>query len=446
MSKLQIPTARVFEPLLQPSRYKGAFGGRGSAKSHFFGGLMVEQCVMRAGTMGLCIREMQKDLKHSSKALIEGKIQEFGVGHSFRVLNDRIITPGGGQILFQGMQDHTSESVKSLEGFDIAWIEEAQVLSDRSLSLLRPTIRKEGSEIWASWNPRRHTDAVDHFLRTLKPTGSIVVQSNWRDNPWFTEALEAERQLDLDLYPERYDHIWEGGYAQAFEGAYYAKALAKAKAEGRIGRIAEDPIMRKVAYWDIGGAGKKADAMAIWIAQFVGHEIRVLDYIETIGQPLGFVVNELRRKGHDKIHCCLPHDGVNVNNVTGKRYEEHLRDAEFTTEVVPNQGAGAAMMRVEAARRVFPMVQFNEATTEAGRLALGYYHEKRDEHRRVGLGPEHDWSSNAADAFGLMAIRYEDPERTNRPVQIAAIDDMHPQGLFIRGGVNLRNFPDAIEE
>lgn len=398
------------------------------------------------GTNALCLREVQKDLRHSSKALVEAKIIKLGVGNRFNVYHDRIITPGGGTMLFQGMSDHTAESVKSLEGFRIAWWDEAQVASDRSLTLLRPTIRLPGSQIWASWNPRRRTDPIDHFLRTLKPADSIVVEANWRDNPWFTEALEAERKLDFELYPERYGHIWEGEYATAFEGAYFAKALNAAQLSGRIGFVPEDPLMRKMAFWDIGGAGKKADAMAVWIAQFVGLEIRVLHYLETQGQTLSYMVEELRRAGFARIHCVLPHDGVNTNNVTGKRFEEHLRDAEFTTEIVPNQGPGAAMMRVEAARRVFPMVRFNEATTLAGRLALGYYHEKRHPERLVGLGPEHDWSSNAADAFGLMAIRYEDPERLNRPMQIQAIDDQNPRGVFIRGGFNPHNYPDAIEE
>jgi phage terminase large subunit len=152
--------------------------------------------------------------------------------------------------------------------------------------------------------------------------------------------------------------------------------------------------------------------MAIWIVQWVGQEIRVLDYIEGQGQVLAYYVAELREKGYQKAICYLPHDGVNENNITGKRYEDHLRDAEFTVEPpVKNQGKGAAMMRVEAVRRLGPKFWFNEATTEPGRDALGFYHERKDENRNVGLGPEHDWSSNCADALGLMAICYEEPGR-----------------------------------
>jgi hypothetical protein len=152
LSTLRIPTARIFEPLLAPSRYKGAYGGRGSGKSHFFGELLVETCRAERGTSAVCIREAQRTLAQSSKRLIESKIAALRLGHQFRVYGDKIATPGDGIIIFRGMQHHTAESIKSLEGFQIAWIDEAQNLSARSLALLRPTIRAQGSELWASWN------------------------------------------------------------------------------------------------------------------------------------------------------------------------------------------------------------------------------------------------------------------------------------------------------
>jgi len=320
------------------------------------------------------------------------------------------------------MRDHTADSIKSLEGFKRAWVEEAQNLSARSLTLLRPTLRAKGSQLWASWNPTRKSDAIDEFLRARKPANAIVVQANWRDNHWFTKELADERRLDLALYPERYDHIWEGDYAKAFDGAYFAKQLAAARLEGRIGKVARDPLLPIRAVFDLGGSGARADAMAIWLVQWAGQEIRVLDYIEGIGQVLAHYVSELRGKGYQSAVCILPHDGMNENNITGKRYEDHLRDAGFEVIVVPNQGKGAAAMRIEAVRRIFPRVWFNEATTEAGRDALGYYHERKDETRQVGLGPDHDWSSHAADAFGLMAVAYEDPSRAGaqlKPIAIA---------------------------
>lgn len=414
MSILQIETPRVYQPLLAPARYKGAYGGRGSGKSHFFAEMLVEECLAERGTLAVCIREVQKTLAQSSKRLIEAKIQSMGVGSEFQVYNDKIETPGDGIIIFQGMQDHTAESIKSLEGFRIADVEEAQTLSARSLTLLRPTIRAPGSQIWFRWNPRRKVDAVDDFLRTRKPDNAIVVQANWRDNPFWTDELEAERKLDLELYPERYDHIWEGGYATAFEGAYYAQMLAKAKADGRIGKVAADPLLPIRAFHDIGGAGAKADAYTIWIVQWAGDQIKVLNYYESVGQVLAFHVNWMRENGYAKAINYLPHDGVNADKVfTGKRYIDHWEEAGFTCEPpVPNQGPGAAMMRIEALRRLGPKLWFNEDTTEPGRDALGFYHEKKDEARNVGLGPDHDWSSHAADGLGMMAICYEEPSRS----------------------------------
>ena len=421
MSILKIPTAKVFEPLLEPARYKAAYGGRGSGKSHFFGELLVETCQAERGTLAVCIREAQRTLAQSSKRLIESKIAALGLGHQFKVFSDKIETPGDGLLIFRGMQDHTSESIKSLEGFRIAWIDEAQNLSARSLSLLRPTIRAKASELWASWNPRRRSDSIDDFFRARRPAGAIVVNANWRDNPWFPSVLEDERKTDSSLYPDRYDHIWEGDYVRAFEGAYFAQMMSEARAQGRIGKVAADPLLPLRAFIDIGGSGASADAFTIWIVQWVGTEIRVLDYYESIGQVLAFHVNWLRSHGYARAILYLPHDGVNQNNITGKRYEDHLREAGFAVEPpVKNQGKGAAMMRIEALRRLGPQLWWNEATTEPGRDALGFYHERKDETRNIGLGPEHDWSSHAADALGLMAICYQEPGRAasfNRPIQ-----------------------------
>lgn len=405
---LQVPTAEVFDPLLEPARYKGAHGGRGSGKSHFFAGLLIEDALSEKGMLSVCVREVQKSLKDSAKRLIESKLVEFGLGEAdgFKVFNEKIETPGDGIILFQGMQDHTAESIKSLEGFKRAWIEEAQTLSTTSLTLLRPTLRADGSEIWASWNPRRKSDPVDALLRGASlPTGAKVIKANWSDNPWFPSVLEQERLDCLRDMPDQYDHIWEGGYATVISGAYFARHLAEARKEGRIGKVSKDPLMQFYAIWDIG----VRDATAIWIAQFVGREIRVLDYYEAVRQPLAVHLNWLRDKGYASAECILPHDGAKEDQVTAIRFEDHIRSADFKVRTVPNQGKGAAMKRVEIARRLFPSIWFNEATCTAGLDALGWYHEKQDEARNVGLGPDHDWSSHGADAFGLMCVAYEEP-------------------------------------
>jgi phage terminase large subunit len=407
--RLTLDTPRVFVPLLEPSRYKGAFGGRGSGKSHFFAEALIEQSLMHRGNRSVCIREVQRTLKESSKRLIEDKLEamRLGAADGFKVFNELIQTPGDGVITFQGMQDHNAESIKSLEGFRIAWCEEAQSLSARSLSLLRPTIRADDSELWFSWNPRRKTDPVDEMLRGPEiPTGAIVVNANWQDNPYFPAVLEQERLDCLRLQPDQYDHVWNGGYATVLVGAYYARALADAKAEGRIGRVAADPLLPILLFVDIGGTGARADAFTIWAAQFVGREVRVLDYYEAVGQPLAAHLLWLRERKYttDRARIWLPHDGETHDAVFAVSYESALVSAGYDVTVVPNQGRGAAKSRIEAGRRVFPAIWFNEATTEPGRDALGWYHEKRDEARSVGLGPDHDWSSHGADSFGLMAI------------------------------------------
>ena len=399
--------------MLQPSRYKGAHGGRGSGKSHFFAEQLIEDSLYQRGLLSVCIREVQQTLKQSSKRLIEKKIQDLRVGDQFKVWFDRIETPGDGLIAFQGMADHTAESIKSLEGFGRAWVEEAQTLSIRSLTLLRPTIRANGSEIWAGWNPRRKTDAIDAFLRAQKLPDAIVVEANWRDNPWFPKVLDDERRLDLEKYPERYDHIWEGGYAKAFEGAYFARQLNDAKVQGRIGRVPADPLMTIRLVADIGGTGANADAFTFWACQFIGREIRVLNYYEAVGQPIEAHVNWLRSQGYtpDKAQIWLPHDGTKQDAVHDASYAGAFRGLGYEVTVVPNQGAGAATLRIEAARRLFPSMWFNESSTEPGRDALGFYHERKDENRGIGLGPEHDWSSHGADAFGLMCVIYEKPSK-----------------------------------
>ncbi|MBV4519681.1 phage terminase large subunit [Pseudomonas sp. SWRI74] len=422
MRNLSLPTAAVFEPLLEPARYKAAWGGRGSGKSHFFAEHLIEDCMAAPGESGegmrgVCIREIQKDLSQSSKALLESKLNAHRITQAdgFKVYSDVISTPGDGLIIFKGMNDYTADSVKSLEGFKRAWWEEAQTATQRSLDLLRPTIRAPGSQLWFGWNPRHKKDPVDKMFRGLElPTGAVVVKANWRDNPWFTAELEQERLDCLRLQPEKYDHIWEGGYEQVHEGAYFAQALTKAKAENRIGRVAADPLMTIRLFADIGGTGAKADNFVFWAAQFIGREIRVLDHYEQQGQPLEAHLNWLRSKGYspDKAQIWLPHDGDTQDKVHDVSYRSAFEAAGYIVTVIPNQGKGAAMLRVEAGRRLFPAMWFDETPTQAGREALGWYHEKRDEIRGIGLGPAHDWASHSSDAFGLMCIAYEQPSAT----------------------------------
>lgn len=211
---LQIATAAWAEPLLGHSRYKGVYGGRGSGKSHTLAEMMVERHIVDPRTRSVCIREVQQSLAQSCKRLLEDKIVAMNAGGYFEVQRDAIRAKhGDGGIVFNGMQNHTAESIKSLEGYDIAWVEEAQSLSQRSLDLLRPTIRKELSELWFSWNPRNSTDPVDAFLRCdNRPADSVVLQVNPEDNPWFPKVLRDELEYDRRRDPDKYQHVWRGGY------------------------------------------------------------------------------------------------------------------------------------------------------------------------------------------------------------------------------------------
>lgn len=282
---LEIQTPRVFAPFLTPRRYKAAFGGRGSGKSHHFAEDIVDAAVRRSGLRVVCVREVQKTLKESAKRLIEDKVTKYGLWPMFggKPRNDHIVTPGGGVILFQGMQDHTAESIKSLEGFDVAWVEEAQTLSSLSLEFLRPTIRKPGSELWFSWNPRSTLDPVDQFFRGTQPPGNAaIVKVNYSDNPFFPAELEDERMHDSRANRDRYAHIWLGEYEPTAIGAIWDRQTIHAQ------RRRELPTMGRivVAIDPAVSAESGSDEHGI-IACGVGEDQRgyVLDDASTRGTP-----------------------------------------------------------------------------------------------------------------------------------------------------------------
>lgn len=219
--ELVLETPRAFLPLLEPGRYKGIHGGRGSGKSHFFAELMIERQLMEK-TDAVCIRENQKSLDQSVKKLLEHKIDSMNAGAYFEVQDAKIKNRLGGVTIFQGMQNHTADSIKSLEGYKIAWVEEAQTLSQKSLDMLRPTLRAHDSELWFSWNPRRETDPVDALLRgDDPPPGSIVVEANYADNPYFPDVLRVEMEYDRQRDPDKYAHVWLGQYERNSEARVF---------------------------------------------------------------------------------------------------------------------------------------------------------------------------------------------------------------------------------
>ncbi|WP_029082891.1 PBSX family phage terminase large subunit [Bradyrhizobium sp. th.b2] len=396
--------------------YRGAFGGRGSAKTRSFAKMAAVRAMMWAteGREGiiLCGREFMNSLADSSLAEVKFAISSepwladfFDVGETYVRTKCRRIS-----FVFAGLR-HNLESIKSKAKILLLWVDEAEPVSNDAWDVTIPTVREEGAEIWITWNPDRKKSATHKRFRESPPEGSKIIELNWRDNPFFPAILNKTRLDDQKNRPDQYDWVWNGGFRTVVEGAYYAKGLLEAKEQGRIAFVPRDPLMQVRAYWDIGGTGAKADATAIWIAQFIGQQINVLDYYEAQGQPLSAHVAWLRDRKWDKALCVLPHDGAAGEKVFATSYESAIREAGFDVLVVPNQGAGAASARIETGRRLFPRIFFNGATTEPGRDALGWYHEKRsnDKERDIGLGPNHDWSSHGADAFGLMCIHYDQP-------------------------------------
>lgn len=412
-AKVKIPP-KLLPVFAGEADVRGAYGGRGSAKTRTFAKMAAIRAYVwsKAGVEGiiLCARQFMNSLDESSLEEVKAAIQSepwlaahFEIGEKFvRTMDGRI------SFKFAGL-DRNIDSVKSKARILLCWVDEAEPVSEVAWQTLIPTLREEISELWVTWNPKRKGSATDLRFRNSTDPRVKVVEMNWRDNPWFPAILERVRVKDKDERPDQYDHIWEGDYAKVLAGAYYAKQITQAKTDGRIGRVAADPLMTYRAIWDIGGTGAKADACSIWIAQFIGREIRVLDYYEAQGQPLATHVNWLRSKGYGKALCILPHDGASNDKVFSVSYESALREADFEVTVVPNQGRGAAMFRIEAARRLFPAIWFNDETTRAGVEALGAYHARKDNDRQIDLGPEHDWASHAADAFGLMCVAYEEP-------------------------------------
>lgn len=416
MTELTIRLPPKLRPVfLGRADVRGAYGGRGSGKTRSFAKMAAVQG-MRFGQAGikgqiLCARQFMNSLDDSSLEEVKRAIESELALAAYWEIGEKFVRSIDGNVWFSfaGL-DRNIGSVKSKGRILLCWVDEAEPVTDTAWNTLVPTLREEGdgwnAELWVTWNPARKTAPVERFRDSADPLVKVV-QLNWQDNPKFPAKLERERQRDLEERPDQYPHIWDGEYVVAVAGAYFAQHLAKCREEGRIGFIAADPLMTLRAYWDIGGTGAKADACAIWIVQFIGREVRVLRYYEAVGQPLATHVEWLRRNSFDRAQCILPHDGASNDKVFSVSYESALRAAGFDVRVIPNMGAGAAMTRIETVRRVLPSCRFDDQGTEAGRDALGWYHEKRDEKRGIGLGPNHDWASHGADAFGLMAVDFQ---------------------------------------
>jgi phage terminase large subunit len=426
LSTLRIETPRAFIPLLADNRrFRAAYGGRGGAKSHFFAELLIERCI--AGpTRAVCIREVQRSLKESVRQLVIDKIQKFGAYDQFDIIDEEIRCPHGGLIIFRGMQSYNAESIKSLEGYDIAWVEEAQTLSERSLKMLRPTIRNEGSEIWFSWNPRHDTDPVDKFFRGASPPPrAAIARVNWNNNPWFPAELQEEMEHDRVVDPENAAHVWDGGYEIISEGSYYARLVAQAESTGRIGLFAHDPSLPVQTAWDIG----VDDYTAIWFLQQNGPQVRAIDYYEASGVGPEQIFKEmlpelLKDEAETKAALQLlgrhvpyryrshffPHDAaVREWGAGGRERVRTLVELGMPVETICVGVQADPADRVAAVRRLMPYMHFNqgpdpEASVNLGLSRLRKYRRRFNDSLQVYVGPLHDENSHGADAFGEFAV------------------------------------------
>jgi phage terminase large subunit len=427
LTRLRHEKAAVFQPLDVPLRYKGAHGGRGSGKSHYFAEKLI-LAAYEAPIRWVCIREVQNTLRDSVHQLLIDKIQKFGLGGFFDPMQGEVRGANGSLIIHRGMQSYNAESIKSLEGYDGAWVEEAQSLSDVSWRLLRPTLRKEHSEIWCSWNPRYDTDAVDKFFRgPNKPKEAICVEANWNNNPWFPDVLRREKDADYAADPEMADHVWGGNYEIVSEGAYYARLLVHAERENRIGQFPYDPRRKVKTAWDIG----VDDYTSVWFMQDDGVYATAIDYYETSNEGADDIVatcmpelfippqGEERFVGWSRqealgdlgraepfkydIHF-LPHD---------IRMREWGQGARSRVESlmalgVKNISKGVPAKppdRIQAVRRILPFTRFNDTPrVQLGLKRLRRYRRKWNDALQTYTTPEHDDASHGSDAFGEYAV------------------------------------------
>lgn len=413
---VQLPP-KLIPVFLGQARYRGAYGGRGSGKTRSFAKMAAIKAYQAAqsGQSGviLCVREWMNSLEDSSMAEIKAAIEDeswlrphFDIGEKYiRTACRRV------EFLFVGLSRNLN-SIKSKAKIILCWADEADPITEDAWQKLIPTVREDGSEIWVTWNPEAKGSATDTRFRGNAAADVKIVELNYQDNPWFPDVLERERQADERDRPHDYDHVWGGDYKTHFEGAYFTDHVRKAREDGRLGVVPEEPNLIVRLFADIGGTGAKADNFVFWAAQFVGLSIRCVNHYEQQGQPISAHLNWMRQQGYtpDRCKIWLPHDGDTQEKVFDTSYRRAFEDAGYSVEVVPNQGKGAAMQRVDRARTLFPRIWIDEKRCAAGVDAIRAYHEKRDEARGVGLGPNHDWSSHSADAFGLMCVAYEEPK------------------------------------
>lgn len=396
--RIQIPEA--FEPLFQPNRYKVYYGGRGGAKSWGFARallLMAAQKPLRV----LCAREMQNSIEESVHKLLAEQIEDLGLQGVYDIQKTHIRGVNGSEFLFQGLWRNVN-TIKSMEGIDICWVEEADKVSEHSWKVLIPTIRKAGSEIWVSFNPNLKTDATYQRFIVNPPPGALVRKVSWRDNPWFPQELRDEMEHLKSVDYDEYRHIWEGELKHFADGAVYGKQLRDAYEQGRITEIPIESSIPVNTFWDLG----RNDTTAIWFHQRVGLENRFIDYYECRLVDLEHYVKVLRDKDYLYGTHYLPHD-VEVTELTAKASRREIleRAGVKPLRVVPR--ISSVNEGIEMTRQVFPTCYFDRARCEQGISALSNYKwvwdDKYVTYRPI---PLHDWASNGSDAFRQFGQGY----------------------------------------
>lgn len=394
MAQLEFPEA--LECLFKPARYKTLYGGRGGAKSWGIARALLLQGTTKPLRV-LCAREMQTSITQSVHKLLKDQIAAMGLSGFYEVQNYVIKGMNGTEFTFHGLK-HNIANIKSIEGVDVCWIEEAQTVSKSSWDTLIPTIRKDGSEIWISFNPSLEADETYQRFVVSPPTGAVVQKINWADNPWFPDVLHQEME---DLKAKDYDaylNVWEGHCKQTLDGAIYANEVRAATIAGRFTKVPYDPSKPVHTYWDLG----RADKTAIWFVQMVGFEFRVIDYYENQGQALGHYLKELQSRSYVYGDCWLPHDANNELLASEQTIAQQCRAFGFKVRVTPKT---SVVNGINAARTVFATCWFDSEKCADGLQALrNYRYEVDPDTQQYSTNPLHDWASHGADAFRYFAV------------------------------------------
>ena len=386
-----------FQFLFEPCRYKVAYGGRGSGKSHS----MARALLITAANEPLrvlCTREVQRSIKNSVHQLLSDSIQALGLGQFYEVLESEIRGLNGSLFVFTGLATNTAESIKSYEGIDRVWCEEAQTISKKSWDILIPTIRKPNSEIWVSFNPNIDTDDTYTRFVVNPPENAKVVKVNYTDNPWFPEVLEIERLHSEKTNPD-YANIWEGDCKAAVDGAIYANEIREAQENGRITTVPYDPMLKVHVVFDLGFN----DSMAIILCQRGVSDIRIIKYIEDNHRTLDSFSSEIRSLNYNWGTMFLPHDGKSRDYKSGLSAEDIMRKQGWTVRIVPLSSIESG---IKIARMHFHKCYFDKSAQRLLECLKNYKRSINSSTNEPGA-PLHDEYSHGADAFRYMATSVE---------------------------------------